>query len=50
MAFVRAEIGRQAPSPSSREEEVRAREERVAADEEMLNARELRPCNIPELI
>ena len=42
MAFVKAEIDRQVPSPSAREEEVHAREERVAADEELLNARELR--------
>ena len=35
MAFARAEIERQAPSPSSQEEEVHAREERVAADEEL---------------
>ena len=34
MAFARAEIERQAPSPSSREEEVHAREAWVAADEE----------------
>ena len=39
---MRAEIEWQAPSPSSQEEEVHAREARVAADEEMLNARELR--------
>ena len=42
MAFAKAEIERQVPSPSAREEEVHAREERVAADEELLNAREVR--------
>ena len=42
MAFAKAEVGRQAPSYSLREEQVRAREMRVAADEEMLNAREIR--------
>ena len=42
LAFAKAEVGWQAPTLSSWEEEVRAREERVAADEELLNARELR--------
>ena len=42
LAFAKAEVEWQAPSPSSREEEVHIREERVAVDEELLNARELR--------
>ena len=37
MAFVKAEVGRKAPSYSLREEEVRARETRVAADEESVS-------------
>ena len=39
--FSKAEVERQAPSPSSREEEVRSREERLAVDEDLLNAHEL---------
>ena len=41
MAFAKAEIKQRVPSYPVREEEVRAREMQVAADEEMLNAREL---------
>ena len=42
LAFTKAEVERSEPSSSSWEEDVHAREERVAADEELLNARELR--------
>ena len=40
LAFTKAELKQQEPSPSSGEEAVRAREERVEMEEELLNARE----------
>ena len=45
MAFTKAEFKQQKPSSPSWVEAVHAREERVAAEEELLNARELRLSN-----
>ena len=45
LAFAKAEFKQQEPSSSSWEEAVRAREERVVVEEELLHARELRLTN-----
>ena len=50
LAFAWAEIKRRVPSCSSRKEELRAREACLAADEDMLDARELRVALLEETL
>ena len=50
LTFAQAEIERRVPHGSIREEELHAREARVAADEDMLDARELRVSRLEETL